>query len=220
MADLVWWPEKGYGFQDGEYEYGHDYWSEFVDKQETNIGRALTALRYRLVRPIRQVCGPWVPVLDVGIGGGAFVDTMADALGADVNEEAIHYLRGQNKLFDPSEHEKASIIVTFWDSIEHIKDPDPLLHFARFAVISTPIYESAEHVINSKHYKPGEHLWYFTERGLCRFMAERGFVLEVSNRMEETVGRDGIGTFIFKRTEVLYPGSGSAHLSGKPPEKA
>ncbi len=91
-------------------------------------------------------------------------------------------------------------LMTMWDSIEHMKNPRVILKLCTSMVfISTPIYESAEACLHSKHFKPGEHLWYFTDHGLKRFMAQEGFCLLTQNRMEENVGREGIGTYAFSR---------------------
>lgn len=160
------------------------------------MGRVLTALRWGFVTK-------WVPdeflcqVLDVGIGGGAFCDAGAEQ-GVDVNEYAIQWLKKHRDvcLWDT----EPVPVMTFWDSIEHIADPDVYLGRAeKWVFISTPIYKSREDCLVSKHYKPGEHLWYFTDRGLMRFMVDRGFELTDSNRLEDDAGREGIGSYAFKR---------------------
>ena len=52
---------------------------------------------------------------------------------------------------------------------------------------------------DSKHYRPGEHLYYFTELGFAQWMARHGFeLLEVSN-FETKAGRDSILSFAFRR---------------------
>jgi hypothetical protein len=42
-------------------------------------------------------------------------------------------------------------------------------------------------------------MWYFTDRGLTSYMAEKGFLLVQRNTMEQVVGREDIGTYAFKR---------------------
>lgn len=191
MGELIWHPHKGWGFEDGEFDYGEGYWHEFLAKQETRVGKVLTTLRKHLV--LKHT--PRHSIVDIGIGGGAFVEAM-NCEGFDVNPRAISWLEQRDALWDQDEAVGA---MTMWDSLEHIRDPGELLQQASWVFISTPIYDSAEHCIHSKHYKPGEHLWYFTDIGLKRFMAELGFGLIEQNRMEESVGRKDIGTYVFSR---------------------
>jgi hypothetical protein len=197
---LVWYPELGYGkaIQKGNpFQYGQSYWEEFRTKQETPVGKILTAQRKTLV--LTHSKKPRSRTVDIGIGGGAFVEAMG-CEGFDVNLVAQSWLVEQNKLWtgDPLS------VMTFWDSIEHIDEPNELLAKCEdLAFVSTPIYESAEACVRSKHFKPPEHLLYFTEKGLTRYMAEQGFCCVEKNRMEEYVGREEIGTYVFRR--VAYP---------------
>jgi hypothetical protein len=194
--ELVWYPERGLGNTSGTFEYGEAYWKEFREKDKTPVGKILTVLRYNFLAQHVKNLGRH-KIVDVGIGGGAFVE-MAECMGRDVNPKAKEWLRERNALWNAN----ASLEVyalTFWDSLEHIKEPGTLLACTQWAFISTPIYRSAEHCVHSKHYKPGEHLWYFTDWGLKRWMAGQGFALMDSNKMEESVGREDIGTYAFRR---------------------
>jgi hypothetical protein len=65
--------------------------------------------------------------------------------------------------------------------------------------VSCPIYENSEHILRSKHFRKDEHCWYWTEQGLITFMRHYGFEVVESNRMESDIGREDIGTFVFKR---------------------
>lgn len=194
MSELVWYPHKGWGFEEGTFEYGDDYWEEFRAKDDTPIGKDLTELRAQFVRRWKPPSIPDSQVVDVGIGGGAFVEHMG-CYGTDVNQRAIAWLRARKSLWLGDSVEA----MTFWDSLEHIRHPYKLLDRTQWAFVSTPIYESAEHCIRSKHYKPGEHLWYFTAAGLTEFLADLGFELQGENRMEESCGRVDIGSYAFVR---------------------
>ena len=123
---------------------------------------------------------------------------MTECMGRDVNPKAKEWLGERKALWDLNKHPDV-YAMTFWDSLEHIVEPGVLLACTQWAFISTPIYNSAEHCFHSKHYKPGEHLWYFTDWGLKRWMAGQGFALIDSNKMEESVGREDIGTYAFRR---------------------
>jgi len=118
-----------------------------------------------------------------------------ECIGFDVNEIAMEWLGSERRW----NHEHIACM-TFWDSLEHIPDPAPLLaKCEKLAFISTPIFKHCEHCMHSKHLKMPEHLWYFTEKGLCRYMAELGFALIGASRIEELVGREDIGTYVFQR---------------------
>jgi hypothetical protein len=134
-------------------------------------------------------------LVDIGIGGGAFVKAM-DCKGWDVNPFAIEWLTIEHKLWD----EQPIACMTFWDSMEHMANPRNLLEKCeKLAFVSTPIFKDAEHCLTSKHLKMPEHLWYFTEAGLCSFMAQSGFVVIEATRIEQAIGRVDIGTFAFQR---------------------
>lgn len=64
---LSWWPELGMGHHPAppiEYEGG--YWSEYRERDASEMGQALTKARCDLVN--RYAAGHWV--VDIGIGGG------------------------------------------------------------------------------------------------------------------------------------------------------
>lgn len=159
----------------------------------TPVGAMLTALRIGLVNSFYSG-----PILDIGIGGGKFVTDRAETDGYDVNTEARAWLMNRGKFRDPYVGRVAAI--TCWDSLEHIDNPGSLLrNVDRFVFVSIPIFLDAAHVLVSKHYRKTEHYWYFTAPGLIWFMDQFGFGLAGSNVMEQSVGREDIGTFVFER---------------------
>lgn len=142
------------------------------------------------------------PVVDVGIGDGAFMEALEglgiDALGYDINPAAIKWLRERGSWADL--YTKRWAVVTFWDSLEHMRDPRPALyHVQETAIISIPIFESAEHALRSKHFRPDEHYWYFTEDGLEIFLARQGFTVTEVLDTETQLGREDIKTFVAQR---------------------
>lgn len=158
------------------------------------MGRQLSHARAEFV--LRHYRGD--NLVDVGIGGGRFVNTL-DCHGWDVNPEAIRWLYESGRLRDP--RAGAVEAVSMWDSIEHMADPSEILENVReWVFLSTPIYLDGDDVLHSKHFKPGEHLWYFTEFGLVNFMRAHGFALAESNDQECRIGRESIGSFAFRRT--------------------
>lgn len=158
------------------------------------MGAALTQARVELVQ--RYHSGR---VVDVGIGGGAFICAHDDARGIDVNPDAIQWMKETETLHDEDEPIEAA---TFWDSAEHMELNQLMGLLARvhqWCFISMPIYADRADCIASKHFKPGEHLLYFTHDGLVDMMRKAGFTLVEFNDMETVLGREAIGSYAFMR---------------------
>lgn len=177
--------------------YDLSYWENYRRLDITSAGKELTRLRMELVG---AYFGSGVVVVDVGIGGGRFVSERPRTMGFDVNPTAVAWLKANRLWLDPYSTANRVPGATFWDSFEHIHDPYALLDkVGEFVFMSLPIFENMEHVLRSKHFKKTEHCWYFTELGLLWFMAGAGFELRHADNREESVGREGIGSFVFQR---------------------
>lgn len=195
-ANLIWWPELGMGHHPAPpIDYTGGYWREYRDRDRSDMGLALTAARLDLVG--RHWSGELV---DVGIGGGRFVEE-ASCHGFDVNPDAVAWLRQRCVYRDPYQGVDA---VTCWDSLEHIPQPERLIAVVRrWVFVSMPIYQSAEDCLRSPHYKPGEHLWYWSHDGLLNWFQRQGFACQEHNTMESLVGRRGIHSYAFVRTAAF-----------------
>lgn len=186
--------------------YDESYFNKYVGYSKTEQGRIITDLRTELVSRWFSYLGQNpvdLNVLDVGIGCGSFVVAMRrigfNCWGTDVNPVGIKWLEEQGFLFGP---EARAEILTFWDVLEHIERPGELLekHKPKMIFVSMPIYDEEWAVFRSKHYKPGEHCWYFTREGLRRFMEQFGYrCLEMNLTESEVGGREGIWSFAFKK---------------------
>lgn len=192
-SNLVWWPERGMGFHpEPPMDYTGDYWENYRNLDDSPMGKALTQERVRMVR--RHV-DP-VSVIDIGIGGGRFVEA-AGCDGYDVNPIATEWLGNRGALRDPYD---GCAHISCWDSLEHIPNPKELVDcVSGYVFVSMPIYESGEAVLKSRHFKPGEHLWYWTHRGLINWFDAMGFDCVEHNTNESLLGREGIGSYAFVR---------------------
>lgn len=190
---LVWMPELGMGYHTGEpMSYENDYWSKYVDMDNTAMGEELTRVRCKFVK--HHYNGQ---VVDIGIGAGRFVKE-SGAKGYDVNVDAINWLRERNLYQDP--YKDKVYAITCWDSLEHIPEPEKLINQVKeWVFVSMPIYTSGDDVLQSKHYRPNEHLWYWTREGLVKWFNRLGFNLVTSDDFETKIGREQIETFAFKR---------------------
>lgn len=175
--------------------YGDAYFANYQRLADTDIGRRLTAARVAMLH--RHWDADPAHVVDIGIGAGTFVEA-AGCMGYDINPAGIAWLKERGAFRDPYAREVDGACC--WDSLEHMPDPAAFLARIRWRLlVSLPIFRDAEHALRSKHYKPGEHLWYWTERGLLWFMAMHGWDLVESNDNETWIGREDIRSYAFAR---------------------
>ena len=181
-----------------EIDYGDHYWREFQQRDASTMGDALTAARIAFVR--RHYSGDLV---DIGIGGGRFVREYG-CRGYDINPLAVGWLSDGGRFADP--YATPIEAACCWDSLEHMPQPDSLLrNITGWLFVSIPVANSRAEWLASPHYKPGEHIWYWSAHGLINWCWSFGFdVIEV-NDFETRLGRADIRTFAFKR-EGLHHG--------------
>jgi hypothetical protein len=190
---FLWWPELGMGWHPASpMSYEKDYWDKYVEYDATKMGERLTDFRVKFARKFWKG-----QIIDIGIGAGRFVQE-TNCKGFDVNNSAIKWLKNNEFFSDPYKQEVDCI--TCWDSLEHIAEPEKLINqVKKWVFISIPIFQNGEQAIKSKHYRPGEHIWYFTERGLIQWMARLGFSLKSHSDEETKIGREEIKTYAFFR---------------------
>lgn len=201
---LVWQPALGMGHYpvraaDEPYRNGdaRAYWDKYVGYAQTPLGEAITVARVDLVRG-------WTlgPVVDVGIGSGAFIEGIhaagGTAYGCDVNPVAVVWLH--DRWLWRSPWEQPVHAVTLWDVLEHIEDPAVMLaNVTGFVFTSLPVFASADDVFASKHFRPDEHRWYWSADGLIQWMGIQGFECIEHDSRETRLGRESIDTFAFRR---------------------
>ena len=194
---MIKWDESlGFGtleFSVKADQYDLAYWDKYVSYRSNPIGEKLMKARADLVGKYTEG-----DVVDIGIGSGHFIDVRKSrTFGYDVNPQAIRWLLDRGLWWDPYFRDPDAI--TCWDSLEHMNRPDALVRCAKNLIfVSIPIFMDAGHAARSKHYRPDEHFWYFTRNGLVGWMKRYGFQLLEENKMETDLGREDIGTFVFK----------------------
>ena len=190
---LLWSEELGRGFHTRPaMRYEGQYFAHYQKLDATPMGGLLTKARLELVEKYVQPN----QTLDIGIGGGRYVQE-SGGYGFDVCDDAIRWLH-DHKLFRDIEFTWP--YVTCWDSLEHVPDPEHMLSkITDWLFVSMPIYNDMADVLQSKHYKPGEHLHYWTLPGFVNWCEAQGFELQEANHAESELGREGITSFAFKR---------------------
>jgi len=162
--------------------YGREYHEKYVRYSRTELGRAISAERWEFVS--RNMPGGG-KLLDYGCGSGHFIDTNPNGkfhvAGYDVNpfsgRSAQEVLRAE---FDG---------VTFWDSLERVPVPKALiagLSRPEWVFLTVPDCSSVlgEQIMRWRHYRPGEHLHYFTPESLCVMLRGLGYSVREVNRKE------------------------------------
>lgn len=194
-SGLVFLPELGIGRYPvpKNRPYDESYFANYQKLANTEMGHELTQARIHLVK--RHYKGP---VLDVGIGAGQFVDSRPDTLGFDVNPVGVAWLNERGGYVDL--YAKKWPVLTMWDVLEHIDEPDLAVQQAtKFVFVSIPIFADAGDIVRSHHFRKTEHIWYFTDDGIKRWFAEQGFECVEQNTLECHLGRKGVASYAFRR---------------------
>lgn len=175
--------------------YDDAYYDKCKSYEGQQIAQAINAGRVALVNKYVGLG----KVVDVGIGSGEFIRLRPNTWGHDVNPAGIEWLK-RNDLWAKNLQGFAG--ATFWDVLEHVETPEDYLKqigLHAFAFVSIPLFYALGAVRASKHYRPGEHLQYFTEQGFIDWMERHGFRLMQMQDFEIRAGRESIYSFAFRR---------------------
>lgn len=175
-------------------KYDEDYFNKCLSYEDQEIALKINEGRIGMVGRHHQG-----QVLDIGIGSGEFIKKRQFTRGYDINPVAVKWLKESGLYSDYFMEFKA---FTLWDVLEHIPDPVVYLRHMRngsHLFISIPIFGNLSTIRRSKHYRPGEHLYYFTEEGLINWLGKYGFVLLERNDYETQAGREDIISYAFVR---------------------
>lgn len=145
----------------------------------------MSDLRWNFIQSVLEL--PAVSrVLDVGYGNGAFLKRARAAdmaiFGIDLHTEDFGI---PVVTFDTQQDYD---LVCFFDSLEHFPDFAPILRLsARNVVISIP--NTPDFILTApdkwRHFKPGEHLHYFSGTSLDMFMRDWGFPIRLADGYPE-----------------------------------
>lgn len=180
----------------GENAEGENYFDHYAALDGTEIALAINSRRVAFVN---KYLGQDTEVLDVGVGAGQFIEARPNTWGKDVNPKAIEWLKEKGKLEENFGRFQA---FTFWDVLEHVAEPARYFkHMAdgSWLFTSLPVFKDLNRVRHSKHYKPREHLYYWTEAGFIEWMALYRWRLRERSTQESDAGRDSIMSFAFQR---------------------
>lgn len=186
----------GYGRPSNQtpIEYTEAYEAKYMNYPESDICKIRLQALAQTIKRYKNACmypiNPYT-LLDYGCGSGAFVKAAKRscycAYGFDVNDFTADLRPPKN--FKPD-------IVTAWDAFEHLTDTQQAEFFktaenAKIIVVSVPDFTHALNTpdaFNSwRHYRPGEHLHYYTAIALTTRFEKEGFTLSYMSHSEDKV---------------------------------
>lgn len=147
-------------------------------------------------------------ILDVGYGQGHFLNIAKDIIphcyGSDITNECP---LPKNCLFVENIYDEFYDVVTFFDVLEHFENIYDIKNIkSEYIVISTPWcnYKNSDWFKLWKHRRPDEHLWFFNNESLKKFMKEINYEFINECNLEDTIRKDNnnqpnILTAIFKK---------------------
>lgn len=175
-------------------QYDGDYWNKCAGYEDSEIALKLNKGRIDFVDAHYKG-----EVLDIGVGCGEFIKKRPQTYGYDINPKAIEWLMSADLYRDCFSDFDA---FTMWDVLEHVETPEQYFINMRpgsFLFLSLPIFEDLTRIRESKHYRPGEHLYYWTRDGLIEWMLLHKFDLCGHSDFETQAGRDSIQSFAFRK---------------------
>lgn len=166
--------------------YGNDYLLHYKLYERTAFGKGLNLERWNFVLK-SKIFGT---LLDYGCGSNSFVSAKPKEI------QAFSYDPYFKKDFSFL-NEKLDT-VTFWDSFEHIARLGiiPLLN-SRQLILSLPVLDKNTDLFSWKHFRPGEHVWHFSDYAITNLLERWGYVLKIRSNFETIMGRKDIMSYCF-----------------------
>lgn len=210
-SDLMVCERRGVAYQKkmglGRVVYGQDYFDKVKAYEDTEVAKRVNSGRLALLQ--RHLQGS-ATVLDIGAGSGAFLKCCLDsgfmARGFDIIPRTVDLLKAEGHY---SKDFGAFEAVCLWDTVEHLENPQEYLDQVACGsklFVSVPVFDRLVNIRQSKHYRPGEHLYYWTEQGFVDWMRMRGFRLLETSWHEVEAGRESICAFAFAKDLPDYDG--------------
>lgn len=174
--------------------YNKKYYNNLL-KKHYSTAKLINTIRWNFVKELKLKT-----VLDYGCGCN-FLTKYAPR-GITVDSYDIGKLNDKSYPQTGIQHEDYDLIF-FNDVLEHVdweNNPDKdilnIIERTKYVYITIPIYKG-ENIKEWVHYKPGEHLTYFTEKSLDNFMLKYNFKL-IKKGWVECPPRKDILTGVYK----------------------
>lgn len=167
----------------------------YHERYEKNPERELSYLR---VSVLSKFIGKNQSVLDYGGGSFAFRD-FARECGFSIDSFNAH----------EEQPKRTYDCVTLYDVLEHLPDPRGIFELSpQFFIVSVPDFSAVtsgkEELKKWRHYKPDEHVHYFSFTALRRLFHNAGFVCVYESHIEDYIRKAtfaNILTCVFERAK-------------------
>ena len=171
--------------------YDLAYWDRML-RQNTGTAQRINAIRWHFLKEFSLKA-----VLDYGSGVGWFRAFSSPGVEVDTYDTAAWPQTGI--LHDHYD------LVAFWDVLEHIGNFEiirPILSITRLVAFCMPILPKGKSLQGWKHFKPGEHLHYFTKPHLEAIFGNYEFKMLKEGYPESECGiREDIYSAVYFRKE-------------------
>ena len=176
-----------------QIEYDINYYEGLL-KLQAKTGEDIARRRWDFVRSARAKT-----VLDFGSGVGFFrIHRPADLHVDSFDIMPVPQTGINSRTYD---------LICFWDVLEHLPSFDPVKQMldmkeVKFVAATVPIVPEREDFVleDWKHWKPGEHLHYFTKGSFELLFDSLGYKL-IKHGSPECPPRQDAETFLFERVE-------------------
>lgn len=197
--------------------YNVTYAEEFHARANSIVGHNLVTARLQFMAEVvrHEHDDPFTyTLLDFGCATGIFVmraySHVFKAQGYDINHAYRRFWQGRKHLYTDLTRVQMPIdILTMFDSLEHVKDPRGLIKYLkpRYIIISIPLVDWVLHdipieaITEDRHYKPREHLHYFTTLSLTKLFADLGYDEVMMTSKEIDLGRESVHLIGYKQRD-------------------
>lgn len=158
--------------------YDQKYISDRYDTYDT------ATISYLRMGFLQAIAPPPAKIIDIGYGNGAFIHAASkagyNAFGSDVHGCGEKYNVRDVSIKDNSSWD----VALMFDSLEHVanlSDVRNICHRSRVVIVSMPQRPSDfPDTMKWKHFRPGEHLHYFSWSSLNEFMRPKRCIVRTN----------------------------------------
>lgn len=169
--------------------YGDDYLVLYKLRGRTKVGEKIYSIRWNFIeKHVQDLFAK--TLLDFGCGSNGF-SNFTSRCRCTYSYDPICQ-PDHDFLYDKID------VLTLWDSIEHMSllETIPLIG-AEYIFITAPIIDDVPNILHWKHYKPYEHVWYFSSKAIVKLFEKWNYRLVERCDIEAESRSKDIASFCF-----------------------
>lgn len=169
--------------------YGDDYLVLYKLRARTDVGEKIYDARWSFIEKHVQSLSAKT-LLDFGCGSNGF--------SRSANKCRCTYSYDPICQPDHDFLQNRIDVLTLWDSIEHmgLLETIPLIG-AEYIFVTVPIIDDVSDILQWKHYKPYEHIWYFSSKAIVKLFKKWNYRLVERCDIEAKLRSKDIASFCF-----------------------